>query len=147
GALTSSNDGRLYAAGYTFNVAAANTGTASANMFDGTGGPSSVTKSGGGFVRMSGVSNSYTGATNVTAGTLQLASTGILPAASAINVSSTGVLDIQSGRTAAMVVSVPISATGSGAVDVNDNDLVVTSTANTQAQVETLVRNARNNGL
>ena len=146
GALTSSNDGRMYAASYGFNVAAANTGTVSANLFDGAGGATSVTKSGGGFVRMSGVSNAYTGATNVTAGTLQLASTGILPAASAIAVSGTGVLDIQSGRAAAMLVSSPISAAGSGAVDVNDNDLVIAAAANTQAQVETLVRNGRNGG-
>ena len=77
-------------------------------MISGTGGV--VNQSGSGALVLSGA-NTYTGATNVTAGTLDVTSTGSLAAGSTVNVATGGTL------AGAGIIHGKATLTGSGAID------------------------------
>ncbi|MGA2259192.1 MAG: autotransporter-associated beta strand repeat-containing protein, partial [Thermoguttaceae bacterium] len=88
---TSGHDGTLATSGITNNAALVYnvfSGQAANYAISGTG---TLTKIGGGMLTMTG-GNTYTGATAINAGTLQLGANGVLAAASSVTVSSGGTL-------------------------------------------------------
>jgi autotransporter-associated beta strand protein len=137
-----SSTGIYQATSYTANVVGADVGTFNAILGDRTG-PSSLTKTGSGLARIH-ASTTYTGTTTVSDGTLRVAADAAIGPASALVTNGTGVLVYSAARNDA-VKAPSISISGSSAIDLNDNDMIV-SNATPKSQIETYVRNARNNG-
>jgi autotransporter-associated beta strand protein len=106
------------------------------------GSPSALTKTGAGEGTLTSASNSYSGGTSVSAGTLHVAS-GAIVGPGPVSVTG-GTLDVVAGRSRALALP-SIAISGTGAIDVNDNDLII-GNSTPQSQVETYVRDARNNG-
>ena len=110
-------------------------------ILDDGGGRLAVTKSGSGQQTFSN-SNSYSGGTTVSAGTLTFAH---IYAAGAGTITATGgTAAFQPGLFAAPRAQA-IATTGAGRIDLNDNDLIV-SPATPKSTVESMVNSARNGG-
>ncbi|MCE9555154.1 MAG: autotransporter-associated beta strand repeat-containing protein, partial [Planctomycetes bacterium] len=84
------------------------------------GGATSLTKAGAGTLTLNGA-NTYTGATNVSGGTLVLSSVGSIPAASTTTVASTGTLNIAANTAGGRTFSNNIVLTGGTVQGVLDN--------------------------
>ena len=94
-------------------------------VISGTGsiaGTGSLTKMGSSMLTLSTV-NTYTGGTNVSAGTLLVGVNGALPDAP-VSVSGAGILRLNTNTGLAMITS--LSITGSGKFDVNNNHVFIT---------------------
>jgi autotransporter-associated beta strand protein len=110
-----SNTGTITGSGFTLTVDGVNDTTISSIIGTGTGG---VNKTGAGTLLLSGA-NTYTGATNVSAGRLRLGNVSALgynassTTASAVTVSSGATLDLN-GKTVTNANSLTISGTGAG---------------------------------
>ncbi len=115
------------------------TDTGSASTF--TGG--SLVKQGAGTLTLSG-SNSYSGGTSVTAGTLQLASPNAFPTNTSLAVSSGAFVTIANHSGGATYVPVLSSLSNSGTIDLVNNALVVHSGA--LATITAEAQAAYNNG-
>jgi autotransporter-associated beta strand protein len=118
----------LAAGGVTITTAASSSLTVSGNI-NGSGG---IIKSGIGTLTLSG-SDSYTGITNISAGTLAIAATGIVNLSS-VSIGSTGTLTLlpaaNHGNHSVLVTSslsfVGTAQSPQGVLDLSSNDLVIT---------------------
>lgn len=136
----SGGTGAVASTSFLLNVANGDTAQSNAILKDSTA-SASLTKTGGGTGILT-ASNTYSGSTNVNAGTLRIATTGAINGGT-LNVSGTGIAWINAGRPDALRVAA-VTAGGSGFVDMNDNDLAVTN--GTYAGVTGLIKTARNGG-
>jgi autotransporter-associated beta strand protein len=119
-------------------------GTNASSAFTGTitdNGAGSLVKAGTGNFNLSG-SNTYTGSTNVSAGTLTVTSINALPATTTLSVAQGATLVISNGSAPIAVTVANIS--GGGVVQLNNNALVVH--AGSLSAVSTMVAAGYNNG-
>ncbi|MBC8105728.1 MAG: autotransporter-associated beta strand repeat-containing protein [Anaerolineae bacterium] len=137
---SSGGGGTVATPSISMNVPAGALAQASAVLADSTG-SATLTKTGAGTATLTAV-NTYTGGTNVNAGTLRIATTGTV-ANGNLTVNGTGLVHVNAGRPDPLKVAA-LSVTAGGTVDLNDNDLIVT--AGTSNAVRTLIANARNGG-
>ena len=148
GALTGSGivRGGSNAAGLvTFTMGAKNIdSTFDGQILDGTVGtsPAAIVKAGSGRLTLTGT-HGYTGSTTVNSGVLNVGNAGVIPAvATTVN---GGTLNLAAGNPNAQKLASLTIAAGTGFVDVNDNDLVVTNLT-PKATIEGYVHDGRNNG-
>ncbi|CAN5577332.1 hypothetical protein BH09PLA1_BH09PLA1_31530 [soil metagenome] len=137
---SSSGTGTVAAPSISMNVPGGASAHSGAILADSTG-PATLTKSGGGTATLTAV-NTYTGGTNVGAGTLRIATTGTI-ANGNLTVNGTGLVHVSAGRLDPLKVAA-LSVTAGGAVDLNDNDMIITS--GTSNAVRLLIAAARNGG-
>ncbi len=112
GALTLNNTGAIATSGSgnrTLVIDGTNTTSINGVIADGTGGVTSVSKTGSG-VGILGGANTYTGTTSVQVGTLRLGAAGSVSTLSSLDISSGGTLDLNSRATTV------VSLTGAGAI-------------------------------
>jgi autotransporter-associated beta strand protein len=122
-----------------------------------TGGPFNVSLagvSGSGFgLTKTGLSNltlngssTYTGGTNVAAGTLVLASTGAFPAATPLIIGSGATVQIASHGTGATIVPIVSSLNSSGTIDLVNNAMVLQNSSGSLSTIKAEVATAFNGG-
>jgi fibronectin-binding autotransporter adhesin len=152
GALTLSNTGTeacTSSGARTLTLTGNNSGTLAAVLGDGSGGATSLNKTGTGTWVVSGANNSYGGGTAVSAGTLKNGVTNALPTGTALTVSGTGTFDLNgfaqtvggladlgvstgtvtdSGNAATLTVNNPTANTYSGLISNGTNALSLTKT-------------------
>ena len=138
-----SSTGVYMATSYTANVVGANVGTFNAILGNGSLGASGLTKIGSGLARLH-ASATYTGTTTVSDGTLRVAADAAIGASSGLVLNGSGVL-LYSDARADAVLAPSLSVSGTAALDLGDNDMVVQS-ATPKSTIETYVRNGRNAG-
>jgi autotransporter-associated beta strand protein len=122
------------------NVPGGLTAQSNAVLADSTG-SAALLKTGAGTATVTAV-NTYTGGTTVNEGVLRVGINGTV-ANGNVTATGTGTLAVSAGRTAPLKVAA-LAITGGGAVDLNDNDMIVTS--GTVAAIRPLIVAARNGG-
>jgi autotransporter-associated beta strand protein len=98
--------------------------TFAGSIYGFTNNPVSLTKVGTGNLTLSG-SNTYTGATIVSAGALTLASGTAFPSGTSLNVASGALVTVANHSTNAIYAPQLSSLTNTGTIDLGNNDLVV----------------------
>ena len=127
----------------TVNVQALNTGGTGSLVLNGAlSGAGGINKSSNSTLVMNGTST-YTGGTQVDGGTLHVSTGGIIGPGN-LGAGTGGFANFVAGRTDAIKVA-GVSASGTGQIDVNDNDMIVGSNT-TLAGVGALIASARNGG-
>jgi autotransporter-associated beta strand protein len=94
-----------------------------------------ASSSGSGTVTLSSTSNSWSGGTNVTDGTLKLGAAGVIPDASAVTLTGTGILDLNGNNETVGVVQINSSSariTGAGVLTGSSYDVRATNTTSSQ---------------
>ncbi|MGD0139470.1 MAG: autotransporter-associated beta strand repeat-containing protein, partial [Tepidisphaeraceae bacterium] len=108
GTLILSNTGTLTGSGNNLTLTGAGNGTLASFIGTGAG---TLTKSGSGTWTLTG-SNTYTGATNVNAGALNVQSGGALAGTSSVTVASGAALQLQGGISTSSAVALTLNGTG-----------------------------------
>jgi autotransporter-associated beta strand protein len=120
-----------------------NSGNYTISGLGGIAGTTSLTKSGTGTATLSMV-NTYTGGTNVTAGTLIIAANGALPGNQAVSLSG-GTLQLAPNTGGETISSLAIS--GGGTLDLTNNHIVIDyGNATSQAAVDSAIAGFINSG-
>jgi fibronectin-binding autotransporter adhesin len=112
--------------------------TTGAYVFSGTGGiggGGSLTKSGTGSLTLS-TSDSYTGGTNVTGGTLNIEAVSALPTASALSISSGATVVVDRNGNGRITLDLA-TLSNSGTINLKDNRLVIHNTTQLNADATT----------
>ncbi len=112
------------AAAITLTTGGSNASTTFSGIIQNTGGNLSLTKTGSGIFTLSGA-NTYTGATTVSAGTLQLGASNVLSDSTAVTVAGGATFDVNS-QTESIA-----SLAGAGAVSLGTGALTTAGNANT----------------